>query len=136
MKNRQDEPVENSTDEEILITPITENQQTPEINETIIDNEPAYMMGATDEVYYASDDCPQDCSNRGICLNSTCFCDQGFSNNDCSMKYKEYLEKDYKISDYVLYLIITCAASMLLTLIFLIIKRSKRITGDYLELEE
>jgi hypothetical protein len=71
-----------------------------------------------------------------MCLNSTCFCDQEYTSEDCSMTYKKYLNQGYVLTDFIMYLIITFGVSLLLTLIYLLIKRSKRVTGDYLELEE
>ncbi|XP_067868788.1 tenascin isoform X5 [Heterodontus francisci] len=31
-------------------------------------------------------DCPENCNNRGTCINGKCFCEEGFTGEDCSIE--------------------------------------------------
>jgi hypothetical protein len=43
-----------------------------------IENENSYITGVDlGKIWVMNLECPNNCSRRGICLNSTCFCDQG-----------------------------------------------------------
>lgn len=87
------------------------------------------------DIYIRTKDCTSNCTSRGICLNSTCLCEQGYSSNDCSMTYKEYLEQGYRFTGMIKFLIIALVSSSILTLIILIYRRSQKVSGDHLELD-
>ena len=106
-------------------------------NTTDIKNEHVivtFSVGSNHDIYVRTNDCSANCTSRGICLNSTCFCDQGYSSNDCSMTYKQYLEQGYKFTDMIMYLVIAFVTATILTLIILIFRRSQKVSGDHLEL--
>ena len=62
-----------------------------------------------------------NCNGRGICFNEKCFCNNGFTGEDCEMTYKEYESKGYPISEYYLYLGVTGAAPFAVLLLFVLI---------------
>lgn len=116
-------------------TTITSTTNTTEKQKLEMDNIVSYSVGSNKARYYATNDCRNNCTNRGRCLNSTCFCEQGYTSRDCSMTYSKYLTQGYKFSSIFLYLIIVFVAAMIATLIYLIIKGAKRVDNDYLRMD-
>lgn len=44
----------------------------------IVDAGSTYVTGSDpSKVWVITKNCPNNCNKRGLCLNSTCFCDQG-----------------------------------------------------------
>ncbi len=101
-----------------------------------IKNLKLYKMGDSGEIYYQTTDCMNNCTKRGLCLNSTCFCEQGYSSDDCAMTYKQYLEQGIKFSDVSGILIGAFGLAFLVTMIVMIIKKANKVTNDHIEFEE
>ena len=60
--------------------------------------------------------CPQNCSNNGLCLNSTCFCSKNYTSSDCSVKYFEFEDdQGYTSSEIKYTFIILFFMSLILT---------------------
>jgi hypothetical protein len=97
--------------------------------------ENAYIVGVNKDVYYKTEDCTNKCSSKGMCLNSTCFCEQGFTSYDCSMTYKQFLVQGFLFNDMVKFFIITFFISMIATLAVLIHKSNQKVSGDNLDLD-
>jgi len=95
-----------------------------------------FTVGPKNEIYFRTNDCESNCMKRGVCLNSTCFCDQGFSGYDCSKTYKQFLETGIKVSNMLIYIIIVFVISMFTTLAYLIHKSNQKISGDNLDLDK
>jgi hypothetical protein len=55
-------------------------------------------MGDSGEIYYQAADFSNNCTKRGICRNSTCFCQLDNSSDDYVMTFKQNLEHDIKFS--------------------------------------
>jgi syndecan 4 len=92
-----------------------------------------YKLGNSEQTWIRTKDCYNDCSSRGICLNSTCLCDQGFSSNDCSLTYKQYLFRGFSLDGMIKYLVLVFFISMAITLIVLLNNRTKRISSANLD---
>ncbi len=101
-----------------------------------IKNLKLYKMGDSGEIYYQTTDCMNNCTKRGLCLNSTCFCEQGYSSDDCAMTYKQYLEQGIKFSDVSGILVGAFAVAFIGTIIVMIIKKANKVTNDHIEFEE
>jgi hypothetical protein len=87
-----------------------------------------YFIGKKGMMYLKTDDCSHNCTGRGLCLNSTCFCRQGlfsvnkgFAAYDCSMTYKEYNDNGYELSKIWRWSIYTFVTSSIITLVIMII---------------
>lgn len=52
--------------------------------------------------------CKNSCSNKGFCVNSTCYCQQGSTLDDCSVSKVSDLDKGFKKKNIMMY----AAASM------------------------
>jgi hypothetical protein len=100
-----------------------------------IKNLKLYKMGDSGEIYYQTTDCMNNCTKRGLCLNSTCFCEQGYSSDDCAMTYKQYLEQGIKFSDVSGLLIGAFAFSLIGTIVVMMIKKANKVTNDHIEFE-
>ena len=48
---------------------------------------PIPPVNMSEELY--SPQCPHDCSNKGLCLNQTCFCEEGYFGYDCGFLESE-----------------------------------------------
>lgn len=94
-----------------------------------------YIIGQNKSIYYSSDDCTNNCTNRGKCLNSTCFCEQGYTSDDCSETYKQYLNNGYKLASMIKYFAIAFGISAGSTLLILIYAKSNKITGQQLHVD-
>lgn len=57
-----------------------------------------YFIGKGGVLYLKTEDCDRNCTGKGVCLNSTCFCNQGYASKDCSMTYKEYNNRGIELS--------------------------------------
>jgi hypothetical protein len=99
-------------------------------------NVKTYKVGKTKEIFYMTTDCFNDCSKKGLCLNSTCFCDQGYTMDDCSLTYKQYNEQGFKLQDVTGLLIVAFGGGFLITLISLILSRSKKVSSDHIIFDE
>lgn len=42
------------------------------------------------------DACKNNCTASGLCLNSTCFCNQGKTGPECEYTYKEWFERGFE----------------------------------------
>ena len=74
-------------------------------------------------LYQENDKCEGGCGDKGICLNSTCLCNQGLTGDKCSMTYKEILERGYNPKKYIKHYAIVGGVAMILPLIYAIIKK-------------
>jgi hypothetical protein len=100
-----------------------------------IQNLKVYKTGEANEIYYQTTDCYGNCTKRGLCLNSTCFCEQGYASSDCSMTYKQYLEQGIKFSDVSGILIGAFGLSLVATIVVLLIRKAQKVTRDHIEFE-
>jgi len=74
-------------------------------------------------LYEENDRCEGGCGDKGICLNITCLCNQGFTGEKCSMTYKDILERGYNPKKFVKHYAIVGGAAMVLTLLYIIFKK-------------
>lgn len=79
------------------------------------------------KTYIQTYDCKKNCSSRGVCLNSTCFCDQGFTSEFCENTTKNKAVEGYPVTEYIVYFIVTCLGAFILTgiIIFIVFKKNK-----------
>ena len=75
--------------------------------------------------YLETKDCSKNCSQKGICLNSTCLCNQGFTGDTCSDTYKDYSESGYSMKSLMKYFVIVAGASMIGTLVYHKLKKRR-----------
>jgi len=100
------------------------------------ENVKSYKVGKTNEIIYQTTGCPNDCSTKGLCLNSACFCDQGYTTEDCSMTYKQYNEQGFKLQDVSSLFLIAFGGGLIITLISLLLSRSQKVSSDHIMFEE
>ena len=93
----------------------------------------SYEVGPKKMKYVATKDCAGSCTNRGVCLNSTCFCDQGFAEKDCSLTYDEFLNKGIKLKTAIKVSIFAFSGAAIITLIWLICTNSNKFATDHLD---
>jgi len=106
------------------------------VTEEIVQVNGAFYTGADkNKVFTKAKDCHNDCSGRGMCLNSTCFCDQGYTYYDCSLTIKEFTLMGYKFNDMVFVLILVFIGAVLITLLVILLRKNKN-TNDFLDLED
>lgn len=74
-------------------------------------------------LYQENDKCEGGCGEKGICLNSTCLCNQGFTGEKCSMTYKDILEQGYYLKKYLTYFLLIGGLGMLMIIFYIIYKR-------------
>jgi hypothetical protein len=86
-----------------------------------------YQMGKDNVSYVETTDCYNNCNKHGLCLNSTCFCDQGLTYDDCSMSYKDFMEMGFKFQDIQKFLIIAFAISFVGTLVIILMSKASRV---------
>ena len=84
--------------------------------------------------YLITKDCKNNCTNKGLCLNSTCYCNEGYTEYDCSLTYKNFKKKGFKLKTYYKYLIAVFFSGFLIMIIYLCL-RSKLSQEDYIKLE-
>ncbi len=89
---------------------------------------------SNETVYYFSKDCYDNCTSNGLCLNSTCYCNQGFSGDDCSMTYKKYKKQGFKLSSMTKFYFLLFGAGFFATLLYICFKPSASNT-NYAKLE-
>jgi len=82
-----------------------------------------YMVGPNNTMYLKTDDCSSNCSLKGVCLNSTCFCEQGYTTDDCSLTYKEYGKSGFEMKSITSWSVYAFAGSIVATFIILILAR-------------
>ena len=109
----------------------TENSTSKENTDIQIGEE--FIIGPNQDIFYVTDGCQNNCSNKGYCLNQTCFCEQGFSYEDCTLTYKEELNLGYSFKKWLKWMIVSTAATMGATLVFLFFRRFQKL--DHSELE-
>ena len=63
------------------------------------------------------------CSGKGICLNNQCLCMQGYTTEDCSYTYNQYLKQGYDVEEVLNICIFAGIASFILSLVYTIYKR-------------
>ena len=98
--------------------------------EVIKDVVNTYFIGKGGVLYLKTFDCKTNCTLKGICLNSTCFCNQGihffklgYASSDCSMTYKEYNGRGFEVDSIVRWSIYVFISSTIITLTYLIIMK-------------
>ena len=98
-------------------------------------NTKVYQTGRSDANYYVTNDCSNSCSKKGLCLNSTCFCEQGSTSQDCSMTYKDFMEQGLKFNDMKKFMIAAFGIAFVMTFISLLSAKSARnIKSDHLDI--
>lgn len=69
--NSSSKNASSSDDEDDLLTKKKKSKSTQE-------SDTSFITGVdTGKLWVMNNGCPNNCSERGVCLNSTCFCDQG-----------------------------------------------------------
>ncbi len=89
-----------------------------------------FYVGPKQIMYMRTYDCSGNCTQKGICLNSTCSCYQGYTSYDCSMTYKNYLKKGFRLKSFILFFIIAFVVAAVITLIVKIKNSGQVIRGD------
>ena len=82
-----------------------------------------------------TNDCNKNCTGKGLCLNSTCYCNQGYSYYDCSLTYKQYKLLGYKLQDYIKTYIIIAGAGFFIMMMYICVKKIKGGSDDYIKLD-
>lgn len=131
-----DEDIDDLDDEDDKIVLVKKPGKTTEKQKLEVENLKKYKFGKSNEIYYQTKDCSDNCNKRGLCLNSTCFCDQGFTSSDCSHTYSSYLNQGMKFADAIKFLVIAFATGVLITIIVLMVKSSQKVSTDHLEFDE
>ena len=68
------------------------------------------------KLYAITTDCVGNCNNNGMCFNSECFCNQGFTGIKCENKVSN---DGYYIFDWILWIIVSFGSCTLITLVIL-----------------
>ena len=89
-----------------------------------------YFIGKQGFIYEKTDNCKSNCTGKGLCLNSTCFCSQGidfcnkgFTSSDCSMTYKEFKESGFEMGSITKWSVYVFISTSVVTLTFLLISK-------------
>lgn len=67
-------------------------------------------------------------------MNSTCYCNQGFSGGDCSMTYKQYKKQGFKVSSMTKFYFLLFGAGFIATLFYIGCKTNP-VNTNYAKLE-
>jgi len=98
------------------------------------DDKPKYFI-INGNKYFPTTDCADNCNKKGRCFNSTCMCQQGYTNEDCSMTIKDFNEQGILFDDILILIIVIFILGMILKLILTMVEKSSKKYDDHLNLE-
>lgn len=93
--------------------------KSPETLEKLEENKKLIILKG-DKEYVSTSDCKFDCHGKGVCFNSACYCNQGYTGKTCEKTVKREISEGYRIQNFIFYFILSLVASSILTLMVLI----------------
>jgi len=96
-------------------------------------------MSTSEDVLEDLEDCDNSCSYKGICVDSSCFCNPGITGEDCSAEKISELHKGQKAIRLIFYVPLFFIAGIVLGYMYakrLQVKQEEKEFGDILDYEE